>query len=140
VTEEVRDSLTPAQSRAARALLGWNQRELAAKADIAISTVADFERGKRVPVPDSLDVIRTTLEANGISFLAGGAVMKNKRIRFTWAELEIINRMAAIASAAEWGEGDYQGWDENHSGPFNSLRRKVWGLISRADRQPNDLG
>jgi transcriptional regulator with XRE-family HTH domain len=81
MTEEGRESLTPPQSKAARALLGWNQKELAAKANVAVSTVADFERGKRVPVLDSLDAIRTTLEANGISFLAGGAVITRLLIR-----------------------------------------------------------
>lgn len=59
--------------------------------------------------------------------------MIQKRIRFTKLELEIINHMAAIASAAEWGEGDYQEWSDQFAKPFDSLRNKVWELLSRAN-------
>jgi len=66
--------ITIAQSRGARALLGWNQQELARRANVAASTVADFERGKRLPVANNLDAMRIALENGGISFLPGGAV------------------------------------------------------------------
>ena len=51
--------VAPAQIRAARALLGWNQQELARRANVAASTVADFERGKRLPVPNNLEAMCT---------------------------------------------------------------------------------
>jgi transcriptional regulator with XRE-family HTH domain len=68
-------ALTPAQSRAGRALLAWSQKELAEQAGIATSTIADFERGYRTPVPQNAEAIRSTLEKAGISFRAGGAVI-----------------------------------------------------------------
>src|ERR1017187_1569178 len=71
--------IAPTQVRAARALLGWNQRELAEKAKVAASTVADFERGKHTPVPNNLDALRAALEAGGVSLLPGGAVIGPKR-------------------------------------------------------------
>src|SRR5207253_11312044 len=71
--------MSPTQLRAARALLGWNQRELAEKAKVAPSTVADFERGKHTPVPNNLDALRFALEAGGVSLLPGGAVIGPKR-------------------------------------------------------------
>src|SRR5689334_16525457 len=67
-------TVTPAQVKAGRALLGWPQAELAGKAGIATSTLADFERGERSPVPNNLDAIRSALENAGISFPVGGAV------------------------------------------------------------------
>jgi transcriptional regulator with XRE-family HTH domain len=67
-------SLLPAQVRAARALLGWSQQELASRASVATSTVADFERGHRSPVSNNLEAMRSALEGAGISFPAGGAV------------------------------------------------------------------
>jgi transcriptional regulator with XRE-family HTH domain len=67
-------TITPPQVKAARALLGWSQTELATKAGIATSTLADFERGQRSPVPNNLDAIKSALESAGISFPAGGAV------------------------------------------------------------------
>jgi transcriptional regulator with XRE-family HTH domain len=66
--------LLPAQVRAARALLGWSQQELASQASVATSTVADFERSQRSPVPNNLEAMRSALEGAGISFPVGGAV------------------------------------------------------------------
>lgn len=67
--------LTQAQCRAARSLLGWSQQDLASKANVATSTVADFEREKRSPVANNLEAIRTALKKAGISFPPGGAVI-----------------------------------------------------------------
>jgi len=67
--------LTPAQVRAARALLAWSQQELSKHAQVGSSTVADFERGHRTPIANNADAIRTALENAGISFLPGGAVI-----------------------------------------------------------------
>jgi transcriptional regulator with XRE-family HTH domain len=67
--------LTPKQSKAARALLAWSQQDLAKKAGVAASTVADFERGHRTPVPNNADAIRTALEGAGVHFLPGGALI-----------------------------------------------------------------
>ena len=67
--------LTPKQSRAARALLAWSQQELAKKAGVAASTVADFEREHRTPVPNNAEAIRTALEEAGVQFLPGGALI-----------------------------------------------------------------
>lgn len=66
--------LTPKQSKAARALLAWSQQDLAKKAGVAVSTVADFERGHRIPVPNNAEAIRTALEGAGVRFLPGGAL------------------------------------------------------------------
>lgn len=57
-----------------------------------------------------------------------------KRVRFTKQELELINAMAAIADAADWGNGDYMDWSEKTSAVFNSLRSKVWELLSRPEK------
>ena len=47
-------------------------QELAQRSKVGSSTVADFERGKRVPVPANIEAIATALEAAGIQFVAGG--------------------------------------------------------------------
>ncbi|WP_043646041.1 helix-turn-helix transcriptional regulator [Caenispirillum salinarum] len=61
--------LTPSQSRAARALLGWSQQQLAEKAEVAKQTLADFERGARTPYDRTLRDIRSTLEDAGVLLL-----------------------------------------------------------------------
>ena len=70
-----KEAITPAQCRAARALLAWSQQELANRARVATSTVADFERGYRNPIQQNAEAIRGTLEGEGIAFRAGGAVI-----------------------------------------------------------------
>ncbi len=70
-----KNPLTPRQSRAGRALLAWSQQKLAKDAGIAVSTVADFERGQRTPAANSTDAMRASLERAGVSFLPEGAVM-----------------------------------------------------------------
>jgi len=67
--------ITPVQLKAARALAGWSQQELANQARVATSTVADFERGHRSPVANNLEAMRSALENAGISFAQGGAVV-----------------------------------------------------------------
>ncbi len=69
------DDLTPKHVRAARALLAWSQQDLAKAAGVATSTVADFERGKRTPVANNAQAIRSALEGAGIRFLPTGAVI-----------------------------------------------------------------
>jgi transcriptional regulator with XRE-family HTH domain len=60
------------QCRAARALLGWSQSDLATRADVAVSTIADFERGERSPQNKTLSDIRSVFNLEGCSFREGG--------------------------------------------------------------------
>lgn len=60
--------MKPEQSRAARGWLGWTQAELAEKARVGLSTVKDYEAGKRTPIANNLDAMRRALEACGIRF------------------------------------------------------------------------
>ena len=62
-------SVSPEQSRAARALLNWSQPQLASAAKVGLSTVRDFETGKRQPIANNLTAIRAALEAAGVMFI-----------------------------------------------------------------------
>jgi transcriptional regulator with XRE-family HTH domain len=64
--------LTPEQSRAARGWLDWSQEELAKRAHVSLSTVRDFEKGRRTPIKNNLDAMRLSFEIAGISFLFRG--------------------------------------------------------------------
>jgi DNA-binding XRE family transcriptional regulator len=66
---------TRSQVKAARALLAWSQQDLARHAGVAVSTVADFERGSRTPIPNNAESIRASLQNAGIAFPPGGAVI-----------------------------------------------------------------
>jgi transcriptional regulator with XRE-family HTH domain len=55
-------SISPAQCRAARALIEMNQAELARRAVVTRDMIADFENGIRTPAADSIEAIRKALE------------------------------------------------------------------------------
>ena len=78
--------MTPAQSRAARALLDCSQTQLAAKASLGLSTVVDFERERRVVSADAIAAIRAALESAGVEFTNGG--QPGVRLRKTAAGLD----------------------------------------------------
>lgn len=65
----IRRLLTPAQCRAARALLGWTQAGLADKAGIARRTVAHFEVGRRALLARTRQDIMVAFEQAGIEFV-----------------------------------------------------------------------
>jgi len=58
--------LAPEQSRAARGWLDWSQEELAKRANVSLSTVRDFEKGRRTPIGNNLAAMVHALEAAGI--------------------------------------------------------------------------
>ena len=61
--------VTPAQSRAARGLLDWSQEQLAAAAHVGLSTIRDFERGKRVPTHNNLRAVQLAFDAVGVELI-----------------------------------------------------------------------
>jgi len=64
--------MSPEQSRAARAWLGWTQGELAKRANVSLSTVHDFESGRRMPTANNLGSMRRAIEGGGIHLLFDG--------------------------------------------------------------------
>lgn len=61
--------MTPGQCRAARALVGLEQGEIADRAGIARATLIDFEKGQRTPRSATVAAIRAALETAGVVFL-----------------------------------------------------------------------
>ena len=61
--------VTSEQCRAARALLGWTQEELAIRASVARRTIVEFEQGSRALQVRTRYAIAMTLENSGVVFM-----------------------------------------------------------------------
>ena len=67
--------MTPEQCRAARGWLDWGYQELADAARVSLSTVRDFEKGRRTPIANNLGAMKAAFEARGVAFVGQGTVM-----------------------------------------------------------------
>lgn len=61
--------ISPAQSRAARALLNWSQLQLCERAGVGRATLTNFEAEKSAPYERTLRDIRSSLESAGVIFI-----------------------------------------------------------------------
>ena len=77
--------LTPAQLRAARALLGWSREELADKSGLGAETVKNFELRGSDPKLGTVQKWRRALEQAGVTFIeeteTDGPGVRLKKVR-----------------------------------------------------------
>lgn len=66
--------MTPGQCRAARAFLDISQEDLSKAANVGLSTIRNYEKGRSVPIENNLKAIRAALETLGIAFVNGDGV------------------------------------------------------------------
>ena len=64
------------QIRAARALLGWSQHDLADKADLSQTGIARIENGTNQPNSKTITKIETAFDAADVEFLGSNGVQK----------------------------------------------------------------
>lgn len=74
-------SISPAQCRAARALIDLDQNNLAAAAFVSRGVIIDFEKGKRTPGTNNLAAIRMALESAGVIFIDENGEGRGVRLR-----------------------------------------------------------
>jgi transcriptional regulator with XRE-family HTH domain len=82
-----------AQVRAARALIGWSQAELADAAGVSLSIVDRFETGQPDIPADAVAKVRSALESAGVAFIPKNGGGAGVRLR-------------------KGGESKYIGWDD----------------------------
>jgi transcriptional regulator with XRE-family HTH domain len=91
--------VSPAQCRAARALVDWSQDQLSAAATISISALRNFEAGRSNPTRNNLAAIRSALEAAGVQFIEQNGNGPGVRLR---------DRIEPKAPATDLGAADGQ--------------------------------
>lgn len=105
LTSHRRPVASPAQCRAARALLRWTQDRLAERAAVARKTVADFELGNRSLHRRTRLDITIALEAAGVEFTWAADGEGVRFARKLAAEAEAQADIGAIAGTE--GSGAY---------------------------------
>ena len=78
--------VTPAECRAARQLLLWSTRKLAAEAGMAPATVTDFESGRRETNPRTIKALQETLEGAGVEFVRRGSLANAQQVAIELAD------------------------------------------------------
>jgi predicted transcriptional regulator len=73
--------ITPRQIRAARALLGWSQQQLADKAIVSLNAVARLETGNADSRVSTITAIQKALSRAGIEFLDADQKGEGVRLR-----------------------------------------------------------
>jgi len=68
-TKIIETIMSPAQCRAGRALLEITQTQLATSAGLGLSTVVDFEKGRRQLSSESIELIFRALSQAGVEFI-----------------------------------------------------------------------
>jgi transcriptional regulator with XRE-family HTH domain len=75
--------INAAQIRAARALLNWNQSQLAENSNVARGTIKNIENGDTAPRRDTAAAIQEAFENFGVEFLPGsGVCIRETSIQF----------------------------------------------------------
>ena len=81
-TRDFLHSMTPEQCKAARAMTGLSQDQLAQKSGVAVSTIIPFEQKQRNPYASTVEKLRSALETAGIEFIeenGGGAGLRMQK-------------------------------------------------------------
>lgn len=73
--------MTPAQCRAARALVDWSREQLSTASKVAHRTIVDFERGARSPRILTVEAIQHALETAGVIFVEKNGEGPGVRLR-----------------------------------------------------------
>jgi transcriptional regulator with XRE-family HTH domain len=112
-------SVTSSQIRAGRALLGWSQQDLAARALITQVTVANIENDKTGGSRSSLKAIRVALENEGVNFVENGVVRTDDFLSVWAGEDAYLRLLDDIYFSLKENKGEtlFMGADERKNLP-----------------------
>jgi transcriptional regulator with XRE-family HTH domain len=122
------------QIRAARALLGWNQHDLADKAGLSQTGIARIENGTNNPNSKTLEKIETAFDKADIEFIDGGVRKRVNKVTlyegkegFAKFRLDTLHEAETLENAdicvANVNERLYDKWGEGE--PNENYRSKM---------------
>jgi hypothetical protein len=119
---------SPAQSRAARALLRWSGRRLAADSDLDLSALRRFEAGTGVLDAEALQRLSRALHDGGVVPIHADLAGEGVRLRHSSGEGSLAPARTACAHLPDWlplGGGE-------------TVERQP-GVLTRASDRPNKV-
>lgn len=148
--------LTAAQCRAARALLGWSQPDLATRSGMHVQTICAFESESGTPTKRTLTRITETLEKGGVEFQPNDGVARKtspltiyngsdgfkafmddvyETAKSVGGEICLLN-----AKPANWIKWLGQDWYENHSKRMQTLLKTIDFRVTAKEGDKNFIG
>ncbi len=105
--------LNPEMCRAARAILQWGQRELAARSKVALSTITSFELGTRQPYERTLEALRRAFEGAGLRFIDAVEGDHGPGVALKWGVAPPARQPGEDTATGEEGKGGLKAsWDD----------------------------
>ncbi|WP_217363037.1 helix-turn-helix transcriptional regulator [Roseicella sp. DB1501] len=95
--------ITPEQCRSARAWLDWSQEDLANRASVALSTVRDFEKGRRVPIANNIEALERAFADAEVTFFESCGEVAGIRAKYRIREQDVYLPALQILNAADGG-------------------------------------
>lgn len=132
-------SITPAQIRGARGLLGWSQQDLAQRTDVSATSIGSIENSVTTPRESTLAIIRRTIENAGVEFIGlEGVRLRSGDVRvFTGQQgyldffsdvYETLNRTPGLVRVSNVDERKFVKWHgelgSDHLKKMDSLKAK----------------
>jgi len=117
------------QFRAARALLGWSQADVAAKARCSRSTVTTFENGATSPQPRVLEDLIAVLENAGVIFIEAREGEHGPAVAFKWGVAPPARQPGeGTAAGTDSDDGLKAAWDDFEDADLDALLGEAPGL------------
>lgn len=85
--------ITIEQIKAARALLGWTQKDLAHHAELTVDHIRNFEGGRSRPL-EVLESVYRTFSIHGIQFVSGGAILSQASSYILDSYMDLLNAIS----------------------------------------------
>ncbi len=131
--------ISPDQIKAARALLGWSQADLAEKAGYSIPAINNIEKGTYEARSNTVADVIQTFEENNLEFIDGGVRIpgENLRIKCYEGEEAFTQLFKKLVRAFENEDGELllSGVDENYL--MLNYRTMTKKFQDRLNQNPN---
>jgi transcriptional regulator with XRE-family HTH domain len=127
------------QCGAARALLGWTHNDLAAKTNVPVSVIVDFESGTSTPPRETLVELRLAFTLEGCVFRDGGVTHPPLRDRLEQNERKNRKDEKAQQNLADMSNDELMTLRVTLNTELAVVKRQQSGIISRITTISNEL-